>query len=241
MASTTPLVTMHLFGVPGRRVPQALARMAGDRGPLSRTRGLRFFKLVGTGRGETFTVTDADPLRWGLIAAWEHADDFARFERTSVVAGGWSRLSSERWRAVMVPLRSRGSWSRQDPFAPPRPPAEDDGPLAVLTRARIRSSQAVRFWRSVPPVSASLHQSPGLRFSVGFGEAPIGVQGTFSVWESPRAVAAFAYGGQPHRAAIADTARLQWYGEELFARFAIVSTEGTVNGRDPLTGGDTRA
>ena len=43
------LVTMHLWTVPDRRVPIALLRMAGDRGLLGRTVGLRFAKLLGTG------------------------------------------------------------------------------------------------------------------------------------------------------------------------------------------------
>ena len=64
------LVTMHLWTVPDRRVPIALLRMAGDRGLLGRTAGLRFAKLLGTGDGRTFTVRDADRNRWGLLATW---------------------------------------------------------------------------------------------------------------------------------------------------------------------------
>ena len=46
---------------------------------------------------------------------------------------------------------------------------------------------AVRaFWRAVPPVSLDLAGRPGLRLAVGIGEAPVGLQGTFSLWETGR-------------------------------------------------------
>ena len=53
------LVTLHLWGVPARAIPAAFARMGTDRGPVRRTPGLRFAKLLGTGDERTFTVRDA--------------------------------------------------------------------------------------------------------------------------------------------------------------------------------------
>jgi hypothetical protein len=107
--------------------------------------------------------------------------------------------------------------------------------VAVITRARLVPQRAAAFWRAVPPVSADLHSGPGLRFALGIGEAPLGLQGTFSVWESGEALRSFAYDRPAHRAAIADTARLGWYTEELFARFRLLSATGSYLGRDPLT------
>lgn len=203
-----------------------------DRGPLRRTPGLRFSKLVGTGDGRTFTIRDADPTRWGLLAVWESPGDLQRFEASSPVARAWNRLATERWRGDLLPVRSRGQWSGHNPFA--GGVADDTGgPAAAITRARIRWRRAVEFWRAVPPVSAELHQQRGLRYAVGFGEAPIGLQGTLSLWESSGALTAFAYGGAAHRSAIADTQRLDWYTEELFARFVVVGSSGTIDGRDP--------
>jgi hypothetical protein len=231
-----PLVTFHLFRVPRSGIAGALLRMALDRAPLRATPGLRFFKLVGTGSGRTFTVRDADPTRWGLVAAWDSAAAVERFEQTSPVPRAWASLADERWRVDLVPLRSKGTWAGRDPFGPAGhdPTGSGAGPVAALTRARIRWSLARRFWRSVPPVSADLHDQPGLRFTIGFGEAPVGLQGTFSLWTSAADLQAFAYSGAPHRDAIAATHRLQWYAEELFTRFAVVGSTGTVDGRDPL-------
>jgi hypothetical protein len=83
-------------------------------------------------------------------------------------------------------------------------------------------------------VAAALREQPGLRLAVGIGEAPVGLQGTFSVWESAAALRGFAYAGAAHAAVIERTVPERWYAEELFARFAVEAAEGTVDGRDPL-------
>jgi hypothetical protein len=66
------------------------------------------------------------------------------------------------------------------------------------------------------------------------GEAPLGVQGTFSLWRDAAALHAYAYEGDAHRTAIRQTAARRWYAEELFARFAVLSAAGALDGRDPL-------
>jgi hypothetical protein len=73
-----------------------------------------------------------------------------------------------------------------------------------------------------------------LRFALGIGEAPLGLQGTFSVWRDAAALRAFAYESPEHRRVVGDTERLGWYAEELFARFRVRSTTGSYDGRDPL-------
>ena len=228
------LVTLHLWGVPARAIPAAFARMGTDRGPVRRTPGLRFAKLLGTGDGRTFTVRDADPRHWGLLATWDSAEAAAAFEDSRTVRG-WGRLATDRLRLDLRPLTSRGSWAGRHPFGDPTPQRGDGsgGPVAAITRARIRTAKALTFWRSVPPVSADLHRSPGLRLAVGIGEAPIGLQGTFSLWESGAALTAFAHRGAPHMEAIRQTGLQNWYAEELFARFAVVDLEGTFAGRAP--------
>ncbi|MGY1815660.1 monooxygenase [Blastococcus sp. SYSU D00820] len=231
MPAPAPLVTLHLWGVPGRAVPRAVAHMATDRRPLRHTPGLRFAKLLGTGSGRTFTVRDADPRRWGLLAVWDDeatADAFAGGRLT----GCWRDLADEEWSVRLRPLTTRGRWSRQEPFGTPTP-TRWNGPVAAVTRARLVLRRAARFWSAVPPVSADLHRSPGLRMALGIGEAPIGLQGTFSVWDDTAALNAFAYRRPAHTAVVDRTAREGWYAEELFARFAVLGSQGTVDGRDP--------
>jgi heme-degrading monooxygenase HmoA len=75
-----------------------------------------------------------------------------------------------------------------------------------------------------------VNATPGLRYTVGIGEAPVGLQATFSLWESESAMTSFAYRGDPHREAMRRTLETGWYAEELFARFRIVESSGTING-----------
>lgn len=228
-----PLVTVHLFGVtPAGTIP-AMARMALDRGELAVTPGLRFAKLLGTGRGRTFTLRDADPLRWAMLGVWDHPVALVDFERRSPVAAAWRRLAAERWRADLRPLRSQGRWSGQEPFTP-TDPGNWAGPVAAVTRARLRAGRVRRFRRATPPVSAAAHEAPGLRLAIGIGELPIGLQGTFSVWDDAASMVRFAYRGAAHRRVADATPREGWYAEDLFARFAVLQTTGTVGGVDPL-------
>jgi hypothetical protein len=225
------LVTVHIWGVGPSRVPAAVVRMGLDRRRLPRTDGLHFAKLLGTGDGHTFTVRDADPRHWGLLATWSSVAAAQAFE-SGPVARGWARLAHERLRVDLRPLASRGLWSGRRPFGAPMP-TPYDGPVAAVTRARIAARKMATFWRAVPPVSADLAQCAGVRLAVGIGEAPIGLQGTFSLWSSGDALTEFAHRRAPHVEVVARTATERWYSEELFARFAVLSVEGTFRGRTP--------
>jgi len=217
-----PLVTLTLWGVDRPRVPAAVARMALDRRHLRRTPGLRFAKLLGTGDGRTFTARDADPLHWGLLATWDDADAAAAFA-AGPTATAWARLARESLTVTMTPVASRGRWSGRQPFGDPSPARPVEGPIAAITRARLRMRRAASFWRAVPPVSADLRTCPGLRLAVGIGEAPIGLQGTFSLWDDARSLTDFAFRRPEHRDVVARTAREGWYAEELFARLQVRS------------------
>ena len=232
MSAPVPaLVTLHLWQVRPRAVPRALLRMGRDRGRVRRRPGVDFAKLIGTGDGRTFTLRDADPLRWGLLTSWSDVAAAHDFERSDVVTS-WERDATESLRLDLRPVASRGRWSGRAPFGDPVPvPVE--GPVAALTRARLRPRSAVGFWRAVPAVSADLRERAGLRLSVAVGEAPVGLQGTFSLWDSTAALREFAR-ADAHATVVARTEPERWYAEELFARFAVLGGRGTFDGRDPL-------
>jgi len=196
--------------------------MGFDRFRLMLDKNVSFHKSLGTGKGETFTPNDANALQWGLIAS---VDDLENFDNSFVIKR-WRRISVSEYRAVLEPISSHGQWAGKQPFVAT---AKDwDGAVAAVTRARIKWSQNFRFWRSVPPVTVSLNSAPGLIAAIGIGEAPIGLQGTFSLWESAAAIREFAYKGAAHQKAIADTSTFNWYSEELFARFAVLDQRGSI-------------
>lgn len=226
------LVTVDVWGVPPRAVPAALARMAVDRRAL-RASGARFTRLLGTGSGQTFSARDADLGHWALLATWDSPADAAYAEHSATLRG-WGRLADERLRLELRPVASRGRWSGVEPFgrpAPRRPPAGT--PVVSLTRARVRPRSWLTFARAVPPVSHDLQQVDGLRAAIGIGEAPVGHQATLSVWRDSEALTAFAHGRAPHREVVERTPREGWYAEELFARFLLERSTGTLHGREP--------
>ena len=197
--------------------------MASDRIYLKASTNVGFFKSLGTGKGETFTPSDANTLRWGVIVEVKNIEEFDH----SPVVERWRKNSDHEFRAVIEPISSHGQWSSKQPFEPTI--SQWDGKVIAITRARIALLQNLKFWRAVPPVTASLKTAPGLISAIGIGEAPIGLQGTFSIWESPTALRDFAYRGSAHIAAIDATAKYKWHSEELFARFAVHDIRGSIN------------
>jgi hypothetical protein len=231
--SVPALVTLTLWGVGPAGVLPAAGRMALDRRHLHRAPGLRFAKLLGTGDGRTFTPRDADPLHWGLLATWDDTAAARAFE-AGPTHRAWGRIARERLDLALRPVASRGRWSGGEPFGDPSP-VKVDGPVAALTRARIKVSRTRAFHAAVPPVSADLNAVEGLRLAVGIGEAPLGLQGTFSLWDHPSALVEFAHRRAAHTEVVARTASEGWYAEELFARFEVLSVTGTFRGRHPLS------
>ena len=220
--STSEVTVIYFWNIRPRNIGFALLRMALDRGALRRLSGVRFAKMLGTGKGETFTPRDADANRWGALVVIDSANVQAL--DNSKLVKRWRAHSLSEVRYLLDPISSHGLWAKTNPFA--YSAVQTDGEVIAITRARIKWFQNLRFWRAVPPVTQSLHSSPGLINTIGIGEAPIGLQGTFSHWQTGAALRNFAYKGAAHQDAIAATERHNWYAEELFARFAVRDIRG---------------
>ncbi|MFC4427310.1 hypothetical protein [Deinococcus navajonensis] len=226
-----PIVSLTLNTYTRQAAWQGLTRMGTDHLYLRRRPGLRFYRLLGTGRGSELTL-GADLRRWARLAVWSSPEALEDFE-----AGAWRARERARTLSsctyVLRPVRWRGQWGGVDPFGESGPPEPDGpaaaqpaGPVAVLTRASIRPSRLLSFWRAVPAAQLPLRDQPGLLFAVGVGEVPLLHQATFSVWRSAEDMKAFAYGSAAHRQVIARTQQEHWYREELFARFTVLEFRG---------------
>jgi spheroidene monooxygenase len=105
--------------------------------------------------------------------------------------------------------------------------------LGVLTRATIKPSILTRFWRKVPNISDRIGADPNVMFKIGIGETPLFQQITFSIWPDAKSMANFARTGA-HAEAIKSVRDEGWFREELYARFTLLSEEGTWGGSSPL-------
>jgi hypothetical protein len=229
-------VTLQVWRIPAAGLPGALWRVATGARRVRRLPGVRFVKLLGTGRDAQFGPARGDPTRWAALTV---------SDGPAPQWPDWTARATASCRLDLVPLRVRGRWAGRQPFSvtgdadrgrtdpdradpdradPDR--ADPAGPVLVLTRARLRPTRAPAFWRSIGPVGAALAGSPGLLAAFGIGEAPLGWQGTVSVWRSAPDLARFAYRHPEHRRAIEQTEAIRWYAEELFARFAVRGVVG---------------
>jgi len=197
---------------------RALGHMALDRRVLQSSKDISFFKLLGTGTGERFTPRDADSKTWALLV---NSDLTLEELNLTKPLRSWRRFALHQESYTLTPIASHGAWGGIEPFTSHQMQGWD-GEIAAITRAKIKWHRNLRFWRAVPAVTQTLHDSPGLIRAFGIGEAPIGLQGTFSHWRSGKDLRDFAYKSDSHQRAISLTAELAWYSEELFARFAII-------------------
>lgn len=217
-----------------RRAPAALVHLGSDRVVLRRVPGLRFWRLLGTGRGSD-TGFGADVHRTALFAVWDDEAALDAFLATSSIARRWDG-ADETYSVRLRGVDGHGTWRGFDVLGAIGS-GTDAGPVAVVTRADVR----VRHWRAFVtagrPVSAELQRAPGLLAVAGIGEAPLGKQATFSLWRSATDLRAFAYTMPRHQDVVRRTRAEGWYGEELFARFEPYASTGTWGGRDPLGSG----
>lgn len=215
-------------------IPFALLAMAIHRLPLMFTKYCSFWKLLGSGRNGTFDL-QPDWQQWGLLAVWDSRKAFDHFYDKSLINSWWGIFTTEKWTILCEPFQSHGKWDGKEPFGKPDIKTII-GPVAILTRATIRLNKLKSFWANVDNVANIMAIAPGFITSLGIGEAPVYRQATFSIWKSIEDVKAFAYESKEHTEVIKKTRNENWYSEELFARFKIVESLGTINGKNPLSG-----
>lgn len=216
----------------------ALKVLRASPGPGSRP-GLRYATTVTSSPLGGRVMAAPQPCRVGLISLWDDDATLDRFQAedplAAALAGGWNvRLAvvqaHEYYRARGS--ETAGSWPGVcGDLTDPEPPT---GPAAVLTLARTRPSQFLRFARASLQAARPLEGSPGLIWASALARPP--VVATFSLWASPGAVEAYAYrdAGSGHRQAMAADQKRPFHHAGVFFRFHPTRSAGQLDGRNPL-------
>lgn len=180
--------------------------------------GMGFYKLMGSGKGLGF-----NPLPdWGvycLLQVWEEEKFALQFLENSELIQKYEDNTSEQATLFMRTRKAHGKWSGQEPFKVSSDLDESNERMAVITRATIKNKNLLKFWNYVPTSQRPIKSAEGLIYTKGIGEIPIKQMATFSLWNSLEDVRKFAYSSKEHKKAIKMTRALDWYSEELFARF----------------------
>jgi len=224
----------------------ALLAMALFRLPLLFNKRCRFWKLMGSGKGGSFSKKP-DWQQWAILSVSNLRFKEVQLKHfpSEVVIGklyggfikGWLGLfNCQTMTYLLEPVEGHGLWNGKEAFGTLPHKSEYDGHIAVLTRATIRLSRLKEFWQHVAGVSATMKSAGGLITSYGIGEMPLLKQATFSVWENKNAIKAFAYQTTEHQEVIQKTRQQNWYSEDMFVRFKINACIGSLNGFNPLKG-----
>ncbi|WP_026351286.1 hypothetical protein [Hymenobacter aerophilus] len=220
MLTTLSIITL----LPDQR-RWGFAQMGTAQQPLRRVAGLKFAKLLGSGATNGFGALP-NLRRYGLMAVWESEAAAETFFAQHPLWQQFRERTTAIWTAHLTPIKAHGLWDGVNPFDYASETAAPDEPVLVLTRASIRLLKTPRFWRYVAPVSATIADAPGVRAAIGLGELPIVRQATVSLWNSARQMQDYAYRNEKHKEVIRLTRQEDWYSEEMFARFRVLSTEG---------------
>tara|TARA_B100001175_G_scaffold230914_1_gene197454 strand:- start:617 stop:1012 length:396 start_codon:yes stop_codon:yes gene_type:complete len=124
----------------------------------------------------------------------------------------------------MVAIKSHGFWDSKQPFKSQELNIKtSDFPVAVITRATLNWSKLIQFWKSVPRISKAIEKAKGIIFYKGIGELPFIQQATISIWKNNNFINDFAYKEIDHATIIKKTRKNNWYKEDLFSRFLLLS------------------
>ena len=126
------ITVAYFWPIKPQAIPVAILNMATNKLLLRRVPGIKFIKLLGTGKGESFTPKDADQLRWGILVTINESNlhDLENFFVVKI----WRKISSNQYRVILKPIASHGLWSKQDPFIVEK--FDWSGKVAAVTRAR---------------------------------------------------------------------------------------------------------
>ena len=140
--------------------------MALFRFPLWLSSGLKFWKLMGTGKNGTFDK-NPDWNRWAVLEVYDSPTLTPTF-----ITWWWKLFNATQTIYELEPIEGHGLWDGKQVFGDLPKNSDYEGKIAVLTRATIKLSGLKRFWAHVDAIASQMASAPGFITSVGIGEVP---------------------------------------------------------------------
>ncbi|HBK84180.1 MAG TPA: DUF3291 domain-containing protein [Flavobacterium sp.] len=207
----------------------ALSQMQFVHQKLKKTKGLVFYKLLGSGAANGFS-SKPNFGTYVLMCVWESENDAQTFFEHHPFYKKYKFNCKETLTVFARLAEAHGKWDTKQPFISTIS-LTTNNPIMVLTRATIKLTKLISFWKRVANVSKSLDEHSGLVLSIGVGEWPLVQQATISIWKTQSEMMQYAYKNKKHQEVIKLTRTLKWYKEELFARFYPYKFVGSWNGK----------
>jgi spheroidene monooxygenase len=200
---------------------------------MPKIHGLRFYKLFGTGSGHGFTNV-LNPFTntgvYAILAVWPNQQAAKDSINNATIYNKYKNNSEQNWTIFLKPISVRGLWSGKAPFKIEHEAFFEEQQVVALTRATIKLSNLLKFWKRVPDIENVIGSDKNVIFKIGMGEIPWFHQVTFSIWPNANSMNTFARENGPHAAAIEAVRKENWFAEELYARFQIIDQIGSWQG-----------
>src|SRR5690606_27923896 len=95
--------------------------------------GLKFFKLLGAGKGQGFSILP-DWGRYALLAVWESETAKTAFFGRHPLYEQYQSRAYETWTVTLSVMSAHGLWSKVNPFEETDDEVAPNQPVAILTR-----------------------------------------------------------------------------------------------------------
>jgi len=209
----------------------AFGMMQFAHGPMQKVEGLEFYKLMGTGK-EAFNPMP-DWSVYAVLQIWKNEEAANNFFALNDLFQRYEKKSNQHWVLFLRNRMARGEWNGKNPFVRSKTLDQNIPLVIALTRATIKTKLLSTFWKYVPKSQTNLFDNKGLLYTKGIGEVPFRQMATISLWKNEQSLNEFAYQTKGHVSAIGKTRKLDWYKEELFARFQPYKSFGNWNLNSP--------